>query len=402
LKDKLPFSLKLALKRQRARLKAIGKPSQETFSDYQKRTKKFFDRSFASSVVVFDDLIPTPDLDAGSKRMLLVLHILARHFHTVFVYQRQNANPRYEQALWDEGVETVDLIYYKQLLRQHNFKVAIVSRPEMAQVLFRPLRRIAPKLKIVFDTVDAHYRRLELEYQVTGDPDVLDRAKLYRKIELDLVRESDILWCTSPADEASMIEEMPDKPVAIIPTIHPLHDRGLKFDERSGLLFVGSFNHRPNSDGVEFFVEQVLPLIRRELPEVSFDVVGNNAPNKIQEYASEVVRIHGYVPDLEPLLYSRRVFVAPLRFGAGVKGKIGDALSYGLPVVTTDVGAEGMGFESGKQILIGNTPEEFAKAVITVYRNEQLWQSLSDNGYTHIANYFSPEAVETAILRSLA
>src|SRR5207253_325568 len=138
-----------------------------------------------------------------------------------------------------------------------------------------------------------------------------------------------------------------------------------------GLLFIGNFNHSPNSDAVEFFIESVLPLIRRSLPDVKFDVVGSNAPPHFQQYASDMVSFHGYVPDIAPLFGSRRVFVAPLRFGAGVKGKIGDALSYGLPVVTTDVGAEGMGFENGKHILIANDAASFAEMVIRVYRRRE-------------------------------
>src|SRR4029078_7780636 len=89
------------------------------------------------------------------------------------------------------------------------------------------------------------------------------------------------------------------------------------------------------------------------------------------------------------------------RFGAGVKGKIGEALSYGLPVIKTDVGAEGMGFEQGNQVRIANQPGAFAEAIVEVYGNPQLWQQLSDSGYVHISKHFSPEAVEKTIFNSL-
>ncbi len=131
------------------------------------------------------------------------------------------------------------------------------------------------------------------------------------------------------------------------------------------------------------------------------DVIGSNAPDHFQTYASKGVNIHGYVPDVEPFFQSTRVFVAPLRFGAGVKGKIGDALSYGVPVVTTDVGAEGMRFEHDNQVLLANAPEDFAKYVVETYTNPELWQRLSDAGHAHVAKYFSPEAIERVILNSL-
>ena len=210
-----------------------------------------------------------------------------------------------------------------------------------------------------------------------------------------------MIWCTSTEDEIALTTETAGKPVAIIPTIHPLHDRGKAFAERRNLLFIGNFNHTPNRDAVEFFVEKILPLIHKTLPKVRLDVIGSNAPHHFQAYASEGVNIHGYVPDIEPLFQSSRVFVAPLRFGAGVKGKIGDALSYGVPVVTTSVGAEGMQFEHDKEVLLANTPEDFANYVIQAYTNPELWQRLSDAGYEHIAKHFSPEAVERTILGSL-
>jgi glycosyltransferase involved in cell wall biosynthesis len=131
------------------------------------------------------------------------------------------------------------------------------------------------------------------------------------------------------------------------------------------------------------------------------DVVGGNAPEHFQAYASQGVNILGYVPDIGPLFQSTRLFVAPLRFGAGVKGKIGDALSYGVPVVTTDVGAEGMQFEHDNQVLLANTPEAFARFVVDAYTNPELWQRLSDAGHEHVAKYFSPEAIERVILNSL-
>jgi glycosyltransferase involved in cell wall biosynthesis len=107
------------------------------------------------------------------------------------------------------------------------------------------------------------------------------------------------------------------------------------------------------------------------------------------------------VPDIAPLFHSSKVFVAPLRFGAGVKGKIGDALSYGLPVVTTSVGASGMGIDNEHQAIIADSPEEFAAAVVRVHTDDQLWRQLSDAGYAHVEKYFSPEVVEKTIEDSI-
>jgi GT2 family glycosyltransferase/glycosyltransferase involved in cell wall biosynthesis len=373
----------------------------EHFADEKQNIQKAARRIPDASVIVFDEVLPAPDRDAGSARMFLILQILARQYHTVFVYRTKLSDPRYEQSLWQEGIETVNLIYYANVLKQQNFKTAIVSRPVLMHTLLLSLRKLAPRTKIIFDSVDAHYRRLEREYELSGDDNVKRKADYFREIELEVVRGCDMVWFTSIEDEMSLTNEASGRPVAIIPTIHPLHDRGKAFAERRNLLFIGNFKHPPNCDAVEFFIEKVLPLIRKRLPEIKLDVVGSNAPESFQAYGSEGVCFHGYVPDIEPLFHSTRVFVAPLRFGAGVKGKIGDALSYGVPVVTTDVGAEGMQFEHGNQVLLANTPEDFARSVIEIYTNPELWQRLSDAGYEHVARYFSPEILERVILNSL-
>jgi glycosyltransferase involved in cell wall biosynthesis len=308
--------------------------SHEHLANNKRNIERAAHRTPETAVVVFDDLLPTPDLDAGSARMASILKILRKQHRTLFVYKSKNPAERYEQALWAAGIETLDLVNYRQRLKEQEFHTAIVSRPDLAHVLVPSLRRQAPKMKIIYDPVDAHYRRLDREYQLLGDANIKNQAERYRKIELELVRATDMLWSASAADAKLLTTEVPEKPVAIIPTIHPLHPSGKRFAERHNLIFIGNFNHRPNSDAIIFFVEQVLPLIRRSIPEVGFDVVGSNTPTSFQSYASENLRIHGYVPDIDPLFNSSRVFVAPLRFGAGVNGKIGEALSYGLPVVT--------------------------------------------------------------------
>ena len=172
--------------------------------------------------------------------------------------------------------------------------------------------------------------------------------------------------------------------------------------ERKQLLFVGNFSHRPNADAVHFLAREILPLIRKSLPGIELLVVGDNAPPEFAEYESSGVRVLGFVPDLDPIIAGCRVFVAPIRFGSGVNGKIGEALSHGLPVVTNTIGAEGWGFTNGIQVLIADTPDDFAAAVLRLYENAGLWQALSDNGYRHIAENYTPEVIGRIINESVS
>ena len=356
-------------------------------------------------VAVFDQLIPTPDRDAGSARMVFVLRALSQWCHPVFIPLGKRIWPEYEKQLWTEGIETASVLRYKKLLTERKIAAVVLSRPAVADALLGSVRRIDPKLKIVYDMLDVHHLRAEREAALTGDPKADREADSLRRIETRVARASDLVWCGSLSDKEIMARLAPGVPLVVVPTVHELHKRGLPFAKRKHLLFVGNFGHRPNTDAVRFLAREVLPLIRRTLSHIELLVVGVNAPPDFADYASAGVRVLGYVPDLESVMSTCRVFVAPIRFGSGVNGKIGEALAYGLPVVTTTVGAEGWGFTNDEQILIADPPGDFASAVLRLYTDEELWQKLADGGYLHIKENNTPAVVGKIIndsVRSIA
>jgi glycosyltransferase involved in cell wall biosynthesis len=277
----------------------------------------------------------------------------------------------------------------------------VLSRPTIAEAMIGRIRRAGKGVAIVFDMVDAHFIRLERESRVSGDAQIARAAERYRKLETRLARASDLIWCNSLDDKLVMAGEVPDKRIEVIPTIHALHDSGKRFEERQHLLFVGNLAHRPNADAVHYFMREIWPLVTRSLPEVSIFIVGDNAPPELMAYASDRIQLTGYLPDIEPLLYGCRVFVAPLRFGAGVKGKVGEALSYALPVATTSIGAEGFGLVNESSALIADTPEAFAAAIVRLYSDKVLWQKLAQNGRRLVAENFTLEVVAKTINNSV-
>jgi glycosyltransferase involved in cell wall biosynthesis len=198
-----------------------------------------------------------------------------------------------------------------------------------------------------------------------------------------------------------MQREVPDKRIEVVPTIHELQDYGKPFADRRDLLFIGNLAHRPNEDAVLFFMREVYPRLRERLPYVRLDIIGDNASAAIKAFSSEDVRILGYIPDVEPYLRDRRVFIAPLRFGAGIKGKVGEAMAHGIPVVTTSIGAEGFGLTHGLDVMIGDDPESFAAAVQQLYSQEELWQRVVENSRLRIEKDFTPEVVAQTINNSI-
>ena len=352
-------------------------------------------------IIVFDERVPSPDRDAGSLRMFLILRTLAKWSHVIFVPFNRPQSLDYERALWKEGVETADAVDYRKLLKNRNVKAAIVSRPSMAEALIHRIRRANPHVRVVFDMVDTHFIRFQREHEVSRDAHALAEAHRYRKLESRLAQKSDLVWSASLEDKKVMEREVPGRRIEVVPTIHELRDRGKSFVERRDLLFIGNLAHRPNDDAVLFFMREVYPLLLQTLPNMQLDIIGDNPSADIVAYNSATVRVRGYVPDVEPYLRERRVFVAPLRFGAGIKGKVGEAMAHGIPVVTTAIGAEGFGLTHEFDVMIADDPESFASAIEQLYSQKELWERLAQNSRLRIKEHFTPEVIAETINNSL-
>jgi GT2 family glycosyltransferase/glycosyltransferase involved in cell wall biosynthesis len=352
-------------------------------------------------VIVFDERVPSPDRDAGSLRMFTILKTLARSYHVVFVPFYRPQSSHYERALWQAGIETAEATDYRELLSHKNVKTAIVSRPSMGRVFIPRIRRANANVRIVFDMVDTHFLRLQREYEVSRHPATRAQAERYRKLERKLAQSSDLVWCASGEDKEVMAREAPATRIEVVPTIHELSDRGKPFADRHDLLFIGNLAHRPNEDGVLFFLREVWSLVNKSLPTIKLDIIGDNASPAIKAHHSDDVRILGYVPAIEPYLRGRRVFIAPLRFGAGIKGKVGEAMAHGIPVVTTAIGAEGFGLTHGVDVMIADDPASFATAVARLYSEQELWEMIARNARLLIQEHFTPEVIATTINNSL-
>lgn len=373
----------------------------ENLPEDRLRMREASNRKRAPHIVVFDERIPTPDRDAGSARMMFILKSLARWSSPVFVAFNRPHGIEYERLLWKEGIETAHLVEYPRLLRTRNFHVAILSRPLVADNLIGRLRKSSPSLRIVFDMVDAYFIRLAREHELTQEAHWAEEARKYREIELRLARECDVVWCASSEDKRAVALEVPGARIEVIPTIHTLHARGKSFAERGHLLFLGNLAHRPNADAVHHLLRDIFPHVKKALPGVKLYIVGDHVTPEIAAYAAPDVEVLGYVPDVGPLFRSCRLMVVPLRYGAGIKGKLGESLSYGLPVVTTTIGAEGFGLTDGEEALIADEPQAFAGAVVRCYEQQDLWEHLAEHGRQHIEKHFTPEVVAEVINASV-
>lgn len=352
---------------------------------------------------VVDHYVPRFDEDAGSVRMFAILVQLRRLGYAVtFLPDNRIASEPYTSVLQGAGIEVLygdfDLGLYLSDIAA-GLDLVLLSRVEVAWKYTPMLRERAPLAKLLFDTVDLHFLREGRRAVVENDPTVTRRAEIYQGLELGLARAADATLVASPFESDLLSQVMPDRPVFVVPTIHESVPEGPGFSHRLGLLFVGGFVHHPNGDAVVWFVREVMPRLTRILPQVTLQIVGSHPTAEVLALADDNVEVLGWVPDLRPLYEQARVSVAPLRYGAGIKGKISEALSHGIPVVTTNVGAEGLGLRHDRDILIADDAESFALEVARLYTDRALWQALAVAGRARVAEQYSPEVVREEIRR---
>jgi glycosyltransferase involved in cell wall biosynthesis len=174
-----------------------------------------------------------------------------------------------------------------------------------------------------------------------------------------------------------------------VPLMRDCPGRKKGFAEREGICFVGSYNHNPNVDAVKYFLDSIWPAVLDKMPSCKFFVVGSNLPDDISSRNDPNVVIVGHVPDLGNFLDEMRLSVAPLRYGAGAKGKVASSLAYGLPCVATDLASEGMNLQDGLHLAIESTARGFADRIVRLYNDENAWINLSDGGYEFCSKEFS-------------
>ena len=322
------------------------------------------------------------DREAGSKRLFALLAIMRdQGMHVIFLPDNYAAIQPYAAELEALGIE---VLYHVDNGRSKNEAIdeilpildfAWICRPELFDAYYANLRR-NEAIRLIYDTIDLHFVR-ERREEECGGVAVTGSWQATREIELSAARRADIVLTVSQP-ERDVLRDHGVPNVRVVPIVHRRSElERPSFVDRAGVLFIGSYNHKPNIDAARFLCEEVMPFVWETLPEVHVTLLGNNPPESLLELDAERVRVLGYVPDIAPFFASHRVFAAPLRYGAGLKGKIGDSLAYGLPVVTTSVGAEGFTFEDERHYLHAEDAASFAKAIVRLYTDAELWNRLA-------------------------
>ena len=246
--------------------------------------------------------------------------------------------------------------------------------------------------KIFYFAHDLHHIRLQRQYELTGDEDALLEAKKWKPIEMELFEKADVGHVVGDFEQKYMQEIYPDKPIRNIPLyiFEDIYKKNtLSFQERKDILYVGGFGHPPNIDAVLWFANEIFPIILKKYPDIKWHVVGNKPTEEIKNLASDNIIVEGFVSDekLEQLYNSCRMAVVPLRVGAGVKGKIVEASYYQVPVVTTDVGAEGISSEE-KALIVENDAGKMAEMICSLYEDYDMLAEYAARERKLIENHY--------------
>ncbi len=359
------------------------------------------------SVLVIDSWIPAPDRDSASLRIVQLLDVLRNIAGKVTFGVGDSPEWRVSDALqgWPPSLRNsrIRLLDGHAAVESHldecghSYDVVILSRLSIARRYMEMVRRQAPQAAVIFDTTDLHYLRGFRGAKVTGSVKMMQSALLAKRDELALIRQADAALVVSTVEQAMLADECPGAPVHVVSNIHTARGPRRRFSERSGIVFIGSFSHHPNIDAMEYFADCVRPLLKERLPDVTVTVIGPHVPDSLRAKSADDFLITGYVPDVEPYFDSCRVSIAPLRYGAGVKGKVLLSMGYGVPVVATSIAAEGIPAADGRDMLIADSAEAFTDSVAELHTNQTLWERVSANGLKIVDQSFSVSAARAAL-----
>jgi len=372
------------------------------------------ERNTRGNILIIDPFLPQFDRASGSLRLFTIIKILKeQNYHITYIARNGRGQQKYERILNVMGVEVYSTdperlkklgihssakeINIGEILTVRHYDIAILSFYEIAIYYLDIIRRFSPLTKIIIDTVDIHFVREIRMAETNNDKKLLKKAYKTKEDEISIYRKADALITVTEKDWDHISKYLSGIKNFVIPNIHNISENYVDLDKRNGLLFIGNFNHPPNADAVFYFVDSIFPILKKKLPDITITIVGNNPPEDILKLHNENINVTGYVPSTEPYLNAARVSVAPLRYGAGMKGKIGEAMAYGLPVVTTSIGAEGMGLRDFETVMIADSPEEFAEKIFLLYTNNDLWLKISESGRKFIKNNYSVEKISKII-----
>ncbi len=367
-------------------------------------------------VLIVDHYIPTPDKDAGSRAMMQIMQMLVRLGMNVKFWPHNGwYDPKYGSYLEQMGVEIYwgveQRLSFTHWVKGHGKYIDyfLLSRPDVA-IWYIDAARANSNARILYYGHDIHHLRLAEQASVAQN-DLRTRREEQRvkEVEQRIWLNVDIIYYPSDSEMEYVRAYLRDKTAKPIVRTIPLfgydkipQSEGNDITERHDVMFVAGFAHPPNIDGAFWLVKSVMPLVWAQRPDVRLYLVGSNPTHEVVALGGPRVTVTGYVSDdvLTEYYGKIRVALAPLRFGAGVKGKVVEAMCYGVPVVTTSVGLQGL-HDLADVIPSGDDPKLFALEILRLLKDDVHWQDVSMQVLQHAREKFSIRAMEQILAKDV-
>ena len=362
------------------------------------------------TLLMIDRYVPMYDKDAGSVTCFQYLKLFVNLGYNVkFIGNDFIKHEPYTSVLEQMGIEVLYGVYYannwKRWIKTNGMYIHYVylNRPYVANKYINVIKKNT-HAKILYYGHDLHYLRDRREYAIKNDKRYVQSSRKIKKIELRIMKKADMSYYPSKIEVDEIKKENPSINVKVIPAY--LYEKKIlekrRFENTEGIVFIGGFDHKPNVDGILWYIREIYPVLNKNRPEINTYIIGSNVPEEIIKLNSENIIITGYVNEkLLTEYYIRcRLSIAPLRFGAGLKGKVIEAMYFQMPVITTSIGAEGINMAEN-YLLIKDDPLSFAEEILRVYDDLNLLSEISIKEIDIVNKMFTMSAAKKVILNDL-
>ena len=362
------------------------------------------------TILFVDDRVPEWDRHAGAltnRQYIRLWRALGYHVVLAPATERAPLQP-YTAQLQQEGVEVLHGPgALEGWLARHGREADLIwtARPDVTGPLLAALRSNSDA-PILYYPHDVHHVRERQRWELDRDPRALSESERLERVESRIFGAVDCVLCISEAEAAAVRAGVPSAPVQMVPAyIYPSPGPApdaAAFAMRDAILFVGGYAHLPNVDAARFLAVEIMPLVWREEPSVKLVLAGSSPPPEVRRLAAALVEVPGFVADLAPYHERARMSVSPLRYGAGVKGKVVAALWEGLPVVSTPVGVDGLGLRDGVDCMVADTAPALAACIVELWRNPARCAELAQAGKAVIATRFTTAVAADGLAGAIA
>ncbi|MFB9057924.1 glycosyltransferase family 4 protein [Mariniflexile ostreae] len=351
---------------------------------------------------------------AGSRMMQLLLAFQAQEYHITFASPCAKSENAFN--LEDIGITqasiTLNDYSFDEFIKKLDPSVVLFDRFMMEEQFGWRVAAQCPNAFRVLDTEDLHSLR-KGRHQAFKDKKNFDDAYLFNdtaKREIASIYRCDLSLIISEAEMALlinrfkidksllfylpfMLDRIPEHAIAQLP----------KFKERQNFISIGNFLHEPNYNAVLYLKDRIWPLLRKQLPKVSLNIYGAYASQKVNQLHNEKdgFLIKGFADNAHKVMQEAKVCLAPIRFGAGLKGKLVDAMQNGTPSVTTNIGAEGLYGHTEPNGFIEDNTEEFVNKAVLLYQNETLWNTCRDYGFKTVNKRFDKISLQKQLFNRI-